>query len=56
MKLTFLGTRGEIEARTSRHHMHSSLMVSHQGAVSKASSKARMASVGVSLPRSVFRH
>jgi hypothetical protein len=31
MKLTFLGTRGEIEARTSRHCMHSSLMVSYQG-------------------------
>jgi ribonuclease BN (tRNA processing enzyme) len=31
MKLTFLGTRGEIEARTPRHRMHSSLMVSYQG-------------------------
>jgi glyoxylase-like metal-dependent hydrolase (beta-lactamase superfamily II) len=31
MKLTFLGTRGEIEARTSRHRMHSSLMVSYRG-------------------------
>lgn len=28
MKLTFLGTRGEIEARTSRHRMHTSLLVS----------------------------
>jgi len=32
MKLTFLGTRGEIEARTRRHHMHSSLLVSYRGA------------------------
>jgi hypothetical protein len=31
MKLTFLGTRGEIEARTRRHHMHSSLLVSYRG-------------------------
>ena len=31
MKLTFLGTRGEIEARTRRHNMHSSLMVSYRG-------------------------
>ena len=28
MKLTFLGTRGEIEARTPLHRMHSSLLVS----------------------------
>jgi phosphoribosyl 1,2-cyclic phosphodiesterase len=28
MKLTFLGTRGEIEARTLRHKMHTSLLVS----------------------------
>src|SRR5438093_6982199 len=32
MKLTFLGTRGEIEARTRRHHMHSSLLISYRGA------------------------
>jgi phosphoribosyl 1,2-cyclic phosphodiesterase len=32
MKLTFLGTRGEIEKRTRRHRMHTSLMVSHRGA------------------------
>src|SRR5205814_489707 len=32
MKLTFLGTRGEIEARTRRHRMHSSLRVSCRGA------------------------
>jgi phosphoribosyl 1,2-cyclic phosphodiesterase len=32
MKLTFLGTRGEIEKRTRRHHMHTSLMVSYRGA------------------------
>jgi phosphoribosyl 1,2-cyclic phosphodiesterase len=32
MKLTFLGTRGEIEARTRRHRMHSSLLVSYCGA------------------------
>src|SRR5438874_9555353 len=32
MKLTFLGTRGEIEVRTRRHRMHSSLLVSHRGA------------------------
>jgi phosphoribosyl 1,2-cyclic phosphodiesterase len=31
MRLTFLGTRGEIEARTRRHRMHSSLLVSHDG-------------------------
>jgi glyoxylase-like metal-dependent hydrolase (beta-lactamase superfamily II) len=31
VKLTFLGTRGEIEARTSRHHMHTSLRVSYRG-------------------------
>ena len=30
MKLTFLGTRGEIEARTPRHRMHTSLLVSHR--------------------------
>jgi ribonuclease BN (tRNA processing enzyme) len=32
MKLTFLGTRGEIEKRTRRHYMHTSLMVSYRGA------------------------
>lgn len=32
MKLRFLGTRGEIEKRTPRHRMHSSLLVSHRGA------------------------
>jgi phosphoribosyl 1,2-cyclic phosphodiesterase len=32
MKLTFLGTRGEIEKRTRRHRMHTSLMVSYRGA------------------------
>jgi phosphoribosyl 1,2-cyclic phosphodiesterase len=32
MKLTFLGTRGEIEKRTRRHRMHTSLMVSHRSA------------------------
>jgi phosphoribosyl 1,2-cyclic phosphodiesterase len=32
MKLIFLGTRGEIEARTRRHRMHSSLLVSYRGA------------------------
>ncbi|HTD86810.1 MAG TPA: MBL fold metallo-hydrolase [Candidatus Binatia bacterium] len=32
MKLTFLGTRGEIEARTRRHRMHSSLLVSCRSA------------------------
>jgi len=29
MKLTFLGTRGNIDARTRRHRMHSSLLVSY---------------------------
>jgi len=29
MKLVFLGTRGEIEARTARHHRHSALLVSY---------------------------
>ena len=32
MMLTFLGTRGEIEARTRRHRMHTSLLVSYRGA------------------------
>jgi phosphoribosyl 1,2-cyclic phosphodiesterase len=32
MKLTFLGTRGEIDARTRRHRMHTSLLVSHRHA------------------------
>ncbi len=32
MKLTFLGTRGEIEKRTRRHRMHTSLMVSYREA------------------------
>ena len=32
MKLTFLGTRGEIEARTRRHRMHTSLLVSYSRA------------------------
>ncbi len=32
MKLKFLGTRGEIEKRTRRHHMHTSLMISYRGA------------------------
>jgi len=32
MKLTFLGTRGEIEGRTRRHRRHSSLLVSYCGA------------------------
>lgn len=32
MTLTFLGTRGEIDARTRRHWMHTSLLVSHRGA------------------------
>ena len=31
MKLTFLGTRGEIEKRTRRHRIHTSLMVSYRG-------------------------
>ena len=32
MKLTFLGTRGEIDTRTRRHRMHTSLLVSYRGA------------------------
>jgi len=32
MTLTFLGTRGEIDARTRRHRMHTSLLVSHRAA------------------------
>src|SRR5437763_89062 len=32
VKLTFLGTRGEIEKRTRRHMMHTSLLVSYRGA------------------------
>lgn len=31
MKLTFLGTRGNIEARTRRHRMHTSLEVAYRG-------------------------
>jgi hypothetical protein len=31
MKLIFVGTRGEIEARTPKHRMHSSLLVSYRG-------------------------
>ncbi len=31
MKLTFLGTRGYIKARTERHYMHSSLMLTYRG-------------------------
>lgn len=31
MKVTFLGTRGEIKPKTKRHRMHTSLLVSHQG-------------------------
>lgn len=31
MKLRFLGTRGEIEARTARHRRHSSLLVAYHG-------------------------
>jgi len=32
VKLTFLGTRGEIDARTRRHRMHTSLLVSYRAA------------------------
>src|SRR5205823_7425460 len=32
MKLTFLGTRGEIDARTRRHRMHTALLVSYRSA------------------------
>jgi hypothetical protein len=32
MKLTFLGTRREIDASTRRHRMHSSLLVSYRSA------------------------
>jgi ribonuclease BN (tRNA processing enzyme) len=32
MKLTFLGTRGEIDARTRRHPMPTSLLVSYSAA------------------------
>jgi hypothetical protein len=31
VKLTFLGTRGELDVRTRRHRMHSSLAVSYHG-------------------------
>jgi phosphoribosyl 1,2-cyclic phosphodiesterase len=30
MKITFLGTRGEIEARTTAHAMHSAILISHR--------------------------
>lgn len=29
MKLTFLGTRGNIKARTQRHRMHTSMLVTY---------------------------
>ena len=32
MKLTFIGTRGEIDVRTRRHRMHTSLLVSYRRA------------------------
>ena len=32
MKLTFIGTRGEIDVRTRRHRMHTSLLVSYRAA------------------------
>jgi len=32
MTFMFLGTRGEIDARTRRHRMHTSLLVSYRGA------------------------
>src|SRR5262245_11769575 len=32
MRLTFIGTRGEIDARTQRHRMHTSLLVSYRTA------------------------
>ena len=32
MNLTFLGTRGEIDAHTRRHRMHTSLLASYRGA------------------------
>jgi phosphoribosyl 1,2-cyclic phosphodiesterase len=32
MTLTFLGTRGYIDARTRRHRMHSALLLAHRGA------------------------
>jgi ribonuclease BN (tRNA processing enzyme) len=32
MTLTFLGTRGEIDARKRRHRMHTSLLVSYRSA------------------------
>jgi phosphoribosyl 1,2-cyclic phosphodiesterase len=31
MRLTFLGTRGYIDVRTSRHRMHTALLVAHRG-------------------------
>lgn len=30
MKLTFLGTRGEIDPKTKRHRMHTSLLITHR--------------------------
>jgi hypothetical protein len=32
MKLTFIGTRGEIDARARRHRMHTSLLISYRSA------------------------
>ncbi len=31
MKLTFIGTRGEVRERSSRHNMHSSMLVDYRG-------------------------
>ncbi len=31
MKLTFLGTRGEVDTRTRRHRRHASLLVEYRG-------------------------
>lgn len=55
MKLRFLGTRGEIERRTRRHRMHSSLLVGYRRAEIVvdwgADWRARMGSLS---PRAIF--
>ena len=41
MILTFMGTRGDIEMRTQRHRMHTSLLVSHRAAIQAAGCSRR---------------
>lgn len=57
MKITFLGTRGYIEARTRRHHMHSALMISYYGRrVMIDCGEDWLGEVGDLNPRALFTH